>query len=139
VEDYLRKIETLGGAQRAIETGFINREIQESAWKFQRAVDNGERTVVGVNKYTTDHEIKMHISRPDPAAQERQRARLRVLRETRDASSWRESLRSLESAARGSGNLMLPILNCVQCYATVGEISDTLRRAFGEYRGSAAF
>lgn len=139
IEDYLGQIEKLGGAQRAIETGFIPREIQESAWKFQKAVDDGERSVVGVNKYKTDQEIKPHITRPDPAAQEKQKARLRELRATRDAARWEEAVRTLENAARGNENLMPYILNAVEAYATVGEISDTLRRVFGEYRGNAAF
>lgn len=139
VEDYLQQIEKIGGAQRAIENGFIPREIQESAWKFQKAVDDGERTVVGVNKYTTDQEIKPRIARPDPAAQEKQKARLRELRAARDAAQWEQSLYDLEQAARGNENLMPYLLTAVEAYATVGEISDTLRRVFGEYRGNAAF
>lgn len=138
-EDYLAQIEKLGGALRAIETGFVNREIQESAWKFQKAVDDRERTVVGVNKYKMDQEIKTRITRPDPAAQEQQVVRLRRVRETRDPGKWSEALKVLENAARGNGNLMPALLNAVEAYATVGEISDTLRRVFGEYRGNAAF
>ncbi len=139
VEEYLAQIEKIGGAQRAIETGFINREIQEASWKFQKAVDDGERTVVGVNKYTTDQEIKPRVMRPDRAAQEKQKARLRELRATRDAARWSEALRALEKAACGNENLMPHLLQCVEAYATVGEISDTLRRVFGEYRGNAGF
>jgi methylmalonyl-CoA mutase N-terminal domain/subunit len=138
-EEYLERIETLGGAQRAIETGYVNREIQESAWQFQKAVDEGERTVVGVNKYTSDREIKVRIARPDPTAQQEQQAELRALRETRDGTRWRDSLQELERDARGNANLMPALLNCVESYATVGEISDTLRRVFGEYKGNAAF
>ena len=139
VRDYLAQVERLGGAQRAIETGYVNREIQESAWKFQKAVDDGERTVVGVNEFVMEEEIKPRIQHPDPAAQAKQKARLRELRARRDAARWNESLRALENAARGNDNLMPHILSCVEAYATVGEISDTLRRVFGEYRGSAAF
>lgn len=139
VRDYLAQIEKLGGAQRAIETGFINREIQESAWKFQQAVDDGERTVVGVNEFVMTEEIKPRLAHSDPIAQEKQKARLRALRATRDAARCEESLRALETAARGAENLMPRILQCVEAYATVGEISDTLRRVFGEYRGNAAF
>ncbi|MCG3141780.1 MAG: Methylmalonyl-CoA mutase [Anaerolineae bacterium] len=139
VEDYLAQIEKMGGAGRAIETGFIQREIQEAAWKFQNAVDNGERTVVGVNKFTTDQPAHAHIWRPDAAGQEKQKARLQALRATRDAARWSAARRALENAARGNENLLPPILNAVEAYATVGEISDTLREVFGEYRGSAAF
>ncbi len=137
--EYLNKIQALGGALRAIETGYVNREIQESAWKFQQAVDNGTRTVVGVNRYTTDQAIRLRLLRPDPAAQEKQWARLQELRAKRDAARWSQSLRALEAAARGTENLMPHILNAVRAYATVGEISDTLRGVFGEYRGDAGF
>lgn len=139
VRAYLAQVEQLGGAQRAIETGFVNREIQESAWKFQKAVDDGERTVVGVNEFVMNEEIKPRLQRPDPVAQEKQKARLRELRARRDAARWQKTLRALESAARGNDNLMPYLLDCAEAAATVGEISDTLRRVFGEYRGSAAF
>jgi len=139
VEEYLAQIEKMGGAGRAIETGFITREIQESAWKFQKAVDGGTRTVVGVNKFTTEQQVKARLFRPDAAAQEKQKARLRKLRAERDGARWDTALRALEDAARGSENLMPYILNAVEAYATVGEISNTLRRVFGEYRGNAAF
>lgn len=138
-EDYLAQIEKIGGAGRAIETGFINREIQESAWKFQQAVDNGDRTVVGVNKFTTDQEIKPRIWRPDAAGQQKQKARLQELRASRDEPRWRQAMSALENAAHGSENLMPHILDAVEAYATVGEISNALRGVFGEYRGSAAF
>lgn len=137
--EYLAQIDKLGGALRAIETGYINREIQESAWKFQQGVDSGERTVVGVNKYETDQEARPRLMRPDPAAQQRQRTRLAELRRARDSAGWSEALRALDDAARGNANLMPSILRAVEAYATVGEISDTLRRVFGEYRGNAAF
>jgi methylmalonyl-CoA mutase N-terminal domain/subunit len=138
-EEYLTQIEKMGGAGRAIETGFISREIQDSAWKFQQAVDNGDRTVVGVNKFTTDQEVKARIWRPDMAGQQKQKTRLQELRATRDATRWGEAMRALENAARGNENLMPHILNAVEAYATVGEISNALRGVFGEYRGSAAF
>jgi len=138
-EEYIAQIERLGGAQRAIETGFVNREIQESAWEFQKAVDEGKRTVVGVNKYEMDEPNKVRIARTDPAAQGKQQARLKELRATRDAARWSEALGALDKAARGSENLMPYLLNAVEAYATVGEISDTLRGVFGEYRGNAGF
>ncbi len=138
-EEYLAQIEKMGGAGRAIETGFVSREIQDSAWKFQQAVDNGERTVVGVNKFTTDQEIKARIWRPDMAGQQKQKTRLQELRAARDAARWDQAMRALETAARGNENLMPHILNAVEAYATVGEISNALRGVFGEYRGSAGF
>ncbi|HZQ07076.1 MAG TPA: methylmalonyl-CoA mutase family protein, partial [Anaerolineae bacterium] len=135
---YLAQIETIGGALRAIESGYIHREIQESAWKFQKAVDEGARTVVGVNKYATEGEVKPHILRPDPAAQAKQHTRIQELRRTRGTRAG-ETLQALEHAARGHENLLPFILECVEAYATVGEISDALRRVFGEYRGNAGF
>ena len=136
---YLDRIEKLGGALRAIETGFITREIQESAWKFQQQVDLGRRIVVGVNEYITDEKQKPSLLRTDPAAKARQAARLDELRKHRNDVHVFESLGQLERAARGKSNLMPLILDCVEAYATLGEISDTLRRVFGEYRAGGTF
>jgi methylmalonyl-CoA mutase N-terminal domain/subunit len=139
VIDYLDRIEKLGGALRAIETGFVTREIQESAWKYQQQVDSHRRVVVGVNEYVTNERQKPSLLRTDPGARARQRARLEELRGRRDAARVRDSLKRLGEAARGQANLMPFILDCVQTYATVGEISDVLRRAFGEYRPGLTF
>ncbi len=134
VTDYLGRIEKLGGALRAIETGFVTREIQESAWKFQQQVDSRRRVIVGVNEYVTGERQKPNLLQTDPGARARQRARLEELRKSRDAARVSDSLRRLGEAARDKPNLMPLILDCVQAYATVGEISDTLREVFGEYR-----
>ncbi len=139
VNQYLERIEKLGGALRAIETGFITREIQESAWKFQQQVDSHARTVVGVNEFVTEQEQKPHVLRTDPAARAQQVTRLQELRQTRDAAQVQLALQRLENAAHGQDNLMPLILDCVQAYATVGEISDVLRGVFGEYRGGGTF
>lgn len=132
--EYIERIEKLGGALRAVETGYISREIQESAWKFQQQVDSGQRILVGVNGFVTGDKLKPNLLRTDPAAKSRQSVHLTELRETRDSALVRLSLENLGQAARGESNLMPFILNCVESYATVGEISDTLRRVFGEYR-----
>jgi methylmalonyl-CoA mutase N-terminal domain/subunit len=137
--DYLERIDKLGGALRAVETGFITHEIQESAWKFQRQVDSRERVVVGVNDYITDQKQRPSLLRTDPAARARQAARLEQLRRRRDDRHVRESLEGLEAAARGKSNLMPFILECVEASTTVGEISDTLRLVFGEYRPTLTF
>ncbi len=139
VNQYLERIEKLGGALRAIETGFITREIQESAWKFQQQVDSHARTVVGVNDFVTEQEQKPHVLRTDPAARAQQVTRLQELRQTRDAAQVQSALQRLENAAHGQDNLMPAILDCVQAYATVGEISDVLRGVFGDYRGGGTF
>lgn len=136
---YLTHIEKMGGALRAIENGYIQREIQETAWRYQQQVESGARTVVGVNKFVEGQEVKPRLLRTDPAAQERQAARLKALRARRDPTRWSKALRELEAAARSTTNLMPLILNCVEAYATVGEISDVLRGVFGEYHGHTMF
>ena len=134
--DYLDRIEKLGAARCGpIETGFITHKIQESAWKFQQQVDLGRRIVVGVNEYITDEKQKPSLLRTDPAAKARQAARLDELRKHRNDVHVFESLGQLERAARGKSNLMPLILDCVEAYATLGEISDTLRRVFGNRAG----
>ena len=138
-EEYLDRIEKAGGALRAIETGYINREIQESAWTYQKSVDDGERVVVGVNAYHTGEEQKPKSWRPEPEMQARQVKRLAELRAQRDSVRVSDALKGLADAARGTENLMPDILNCVEAHATVGEISDALRGVFGEYRGNAGF
>jgi methylmalonyl-CoA mutase, N-terminal domain len=136
---YLDRIEKIGGALRAIETGFITHEIQESAWKYQQQIDSKRRIVVGVNDYITDRRQGPNLLRTDPAARARQASRLHELRKRRDSARVRGSLGELEEAARGTSNMMPCILQCVQEQATVGEISDALRRVFGEYRANIAF
>jgi hypothetical protein len=127
------------GALRAIESGYITREIQESAWKFQREVESKERVVVGVNEFATNEAFRGKMLRVDPRVREEQAARLRALRERRDNARVENTLNALHDAARGTTNLMPAILDCVEAYATLGEICDTLRKEFGEYRGGALF
>jgi methylmalonyl-CoA mutase, N-terminal domain len=132
--DYLEKIDAMGGVLRAIETGYVQREIQEAAYQYQRAVEKGEAIVVGVNRFQTDEEAAMPLMRVDPAVEQAQVERLRALRSRRDNEAVEVSLLKLEEAARGTENLLPRILNCVETYATVGEISHRLRRVWGEYR-----
>ncbi len=136
---YLEKIETLGGALRAIETGYITREIQESAWQFQRAVEAKQRIIVGVNEFVTNETFRGKMLRVDPHVREVQIARLYTLRARRDNARVHNTLAALREAARGTANLMPAILACVESYATLGEICDTLRAEFGEYRGAGMF
>ncbi len=137
--EYIEKIDKLGGALVAIEGGYVTREIQESAWKFQREVEAKERIVVGVNGFETGEEVRVRILRVDPRARDEQAARLRARRKRRDAARVEESLGALRDAARGTANLMPAIIECVENYATIGEICDTLRQEFGEYRGGGNF
>jgi len=138
-EEYFRKIEALGGMVRAIELGFPQREIAESAYRYQKALESGEQVVVGVNKYVVDEKITIPILRVDPEVERRQIARLQRIRAERDEGAVRQCLRRLEDEARGTGNLMYPILECVRAYCTLGEMMDTLRRVFGTYREPAMY
>ena len=135
-QEYLRKIEALGGTLRAIETGYIQREIQESAYRYQQAVESGQQVVVGVNCYQDDRAPSPPILRIDPEVERSQVERLRRLRARRDQARYRKALREVEAAARSDQNLIPPILDAVKAYATVGEISNALRRVFGEYQES---
>ncbi|MBC7338623.1 MAG: methylmalonyl-CoA mutase family protein [Firmicutes bacterium] len=138
-EEYFRKIEALGGMVRAIELGFPQREIADSAYRYQKALEAGEQVVVGVNKYVLEEKITIPILRVDPEVERRQIARLQRIRAERDGGAVRECLRRLEDEARGTGNLMYPILECVRAYCSLGEMMDTLRRVFGTYREPAIY
>jgi methylmalonyl-CoA mutase N-terminal domain/subunit len=132
---YLEKIDAMGGTLRAIETGYIQQEIQNAAYDFQQAVDHLENVVVGVNRFQTEgHDKAIPIQRIDEELERRQVERLRALRARRDQAAWESSLRKIEEAARSGENLMPHIITAVESYATVGEISDALRRVFGEYK-----
>jgi methylmalonyl-CoA mutase N-terminal domain/subunit len=132
--DYIRRIDEMGVTLRAIEAGFIQGEIQNSAFEFQREIEKGERIIVGVNRFQIEEREKAPVFRINPANELAQIESLREIRRTRDAGRWRQSLGELEAAARGTENLMPRILAAAEGYATVGEISDTLRRVFGEHR-----
>jgi len=135
--DYIRRIDEIGGTLRAIEAGFIQSEIQNSAFEFQREIEEGRRIIVGVNRFQTDERRSVPVFRINPENERTQIASLRELRESRDAERWLTSIANLETAARGTTNLMPRILAAAEASATTGEISDALRRAFGEYRDPA--
>jgi methylmalonyl-CoA mutase N-terminal domain/subunit len=132
--EYLKKIEAMGGMLRAIETGYVQREIQEAAYRYQKAVEAQEQVVVGVNKFQLDEELPVNVLRIDPTLEQAQVERLRALRERRDGQTATAALARLEQAATTDENLLPRILECVEAYATVGEISNTLRRVWSEYR-----
>ena len=135
-QDYISKIDAMGGVLRAIETGYVQQEIQKAAYEYQQAVDNGEQVVVGVNRFQADEGRAIPTLRVDPDIERAQVARLNALRTRRDATKARAALEEVERRARGKENLMPAILAAVEAYATVGEISDALRHAFGEYQES---
>jgi methylmalonyl-CoA mutase, N-terminal domain len=124
------------GMLRAIERGYVQREIQNAAYGYQRAVDAKEAIVVGVNEFASEQEVTVPIQRIDEALEGRQVERVRALRARRDAGVHAAALRRVEDAARDGKNLMPQILHAVESYATVGEIADVMRRVFGEYRES---
>jgi methylmalonyl-CoA mutase N-terminal domain/subunit len=135
-QDYISKIDAMGGMLRAIEAGYVQQEIQKAAYEYQKAVDAGEQVVVGVNRFQAEEERPIPTLRLDPAIEREQVARLNALRARRDTSKTKAALAEIEQRARGNENLMPAILAAVEVYATVGEISDALRRAFGEYQES---
>jgi methylmalonyl-CoA mutase N-terminal domain/subunit len=125
------------GMLRAIERGYVQREIQNAAYAYQRAVDAGEAVVVGVNRFAdAGAGVETPVQRIDPALEQRQVERVRALRARRDTGRWSAAVRGVEDAARNGDNLMPRILGAVECEATVGEIADVLRGVFGEYRES---
>ena len=136
VVDYLDKIDALGGTLHAIESGYIQREIQNSAYEYQRAIETREAIIVGVNQFQSDEESKVKTLRVDPAIEQEQIKRLRAMRDARDGGATESALVKLEDGARGDENILPRILECVEAFATVGEISNRLRRVWGEYRES---
>jgi methylmalonyl-CoA mutase N-terminal domain/subunit len=134
--EYLRKIAALGGMVRAIESGYVQREIQQAAYEYQQAIEKGDRVVVGVNHYVDKTSGSPPLLRIDPEIERSQVERLAKLRARRNASRMESTLRGVEETARTGRNLLPAILDAVKAYATVGEISDALRRVFGEYQES---
>ena len=137
--DYIAKIDALGGALRAIEKGFIQREIQESAYRWQLAVDHQDRVVVGVNRFQVDEDLRLDTLRVDPTVGERQLTRIRALKDRRDNEIVSSSLSRLKAGAQTDDNLLPLILDSVEKYATLGEICNVLREAFGEYHAHTWF
>src|ERR1700726_4146020 len=133
---YIEKIDSLGGMLRAIESGFVQGEIQKAAYEYQRAVEAKEQVVVGVNEFVAEEERAIPTLRIDPQIEREQIQRLQALRAKRDTEKTKAAIAALEHRAATNENLVPAILEAVEGYATVGEISDALRRAFGEYRES---
>jgi methylmalonyl-CoA mutase, N-terminal domain len=134
--DYIQKIDDMGGMLRAIEIGYVQSEIQEAAYRYQRAVESGDAIVVGVNSYKLEEEVPVPILKVDEQLERDQIARVRAVRERRDAVRADAALDAIEEAARGTENLLPRILAAVEAMVTVGEISHRLREVWGEYRES---
>ena len=129
----------MGGAVKAIEQGYIQKEIQDSAYQWQMDVEKGERIIVGLNKFQIEEKPPKGLLRVDPAVGERQKERLSALRARRNNNMVISALASLRNTARGTENLMFPILDAVRAYATLGEICEVLREEFGEYQPNVMF
>jgi methylmalonyl-CoA mutase N-terminal domain/subunit len=132
--EYLQKIAAMGGMLRAIERGYVQQEIQNAAYEYQRAVDTGQAIVVGMNRFTRENEPGIPLQRIDESLERKQVERLRALRARREPVRWQAGIRGVEDAARSGENLMPVILEAVESYATVGEIAGALRKVFGEYQ-----
>ena len=133
---YIARIDAMGGMLKAIEAGYVQEEVQKAAYEYQQAVDTGRQVVVGVNKFQAEEEKTIPTLRIDPEIERTQVARLQALRARRDAAKAAAATVEIERRAASGENLMPAILAAVECYVTVGEISDALRRSFGEYRES---
>jgi methylmalonyl-CoA mutase N-terminal domain/subunit len=132
--DYIDKIDAMGGMLAAIESGYVQREIQEAAYQYQRAVETKDAIVVGVNQFQTDEPDAIPILKIDDRVEREQVERLRAVRDRRDSAKCETAVNALRSAATGTENLLPRILDCVESYVTVGEISNTLRSVWGEYQ-----
>jgi methylmalonyl-CoA mutase N-terminal domain/subunit len=133
---YLEKIEALGGMIKALERGYVQQEIQNAAYRYQQQVDREEAVVVGVNRFAVEEETHIPIQRIDESLESKQVERLCALRSRRNPAPWKAAIQQVEEAARSSENLMPRILTAVEASATVGEISDAMRKVFGEYKES---
>ncbi|MCQ4152671.1 MAG: methylmalonyl-CoA mutase family protein [Archaeoglobi archaeon] len=136
---YIEKIDEMGGMIKAIESGYVQREIQRSAYAKQKAIESGELTVVGVNKYQIEEEINIELLRVPKEIVEKQIMRVKRFKENRDKHSVEKALEKLEKACEGDENLMPYIFECVRARATLGEIANAMRRVFGEYRAPEVF
>ena len=136
---YLKSIEDMGGALQAIERGFMQREIQESAYRFQQQVERGETSIVGVNRFSTEEAHTPQLLRIDPEARKSQMERLADVRKKRDPAAVQRSLKRVEEVAQGDENTMPVLIEAVESYVTLGEICDTLRRAWGTYKEAIVF
>jgi methylmalonyl-CoA mutase N-terminal domain/subunit len=132
--DWLNRIQAMGGTLAAIESGYLQRQIQDSAYAAQQALDSGTAVMVGVNRYVEAAPSTARVFQIDPAIEQEQVARVRALRAGRSETDWRAALDGVESAARGGDNLVPAIISAVEKRATLGEVAGTLRQVFGEYR-----
>jgi methylmalonyl-CoA mutase N-terminal domain/subunit len=135
--EYIQKIDAMGGALAAIERGYLQSEIQEAAYRFQKSIESGERTVVGVNKYQSSETVELERLKVDPKIELDQREKLATLRAGRDSIKVSELLTRLEKDSKTDANLMPLLIECVEQEITLGEICRELRASWGEYQASS--
>jgi methylmalonyl-CoA mutase N-terminal domain/subunit len=140
VNDYLEKVDEMGGALKAIENGYFQKEIHQSAYEYQQAIERGDTSVVGVNTFadTAAHK-RFSILKVAPRTVEKQVKKLQQIKRRRNSQRVQEHLKELYNCAQQGSNIMGPIIDCVRAYGTVGEISDTLRRVYGTYQEKSIF
>jgi len=132
--EYIERIDTLGGAVKAIEAGYQQREIHEAAFRYQQAIENKEQVIVGVNDFTVEEDNQGALLKIDLTLEQQQKKKLAAVRAERNQTAAQTALGKIATVARDGGNLMPAIIDAVRSYATVGEISDAMRNVFGEYR-----
>jgi len=137
--EYIRRIDEMGGIIRAVEEQYPQKEIGESAYRYQREVEQGERIIVGVNGFKEDKAAPIEILKIDESVTHRQIDRLKQVKQSRDGAAVAAALAKVEAACRGTENLMPPVLEAVKAYATLGEVSDVFRKVWGQYREGGAF
>ena len=132
--DYIARIDELGGMVPAIEKQYVQREIERRAYEHQKAVEAGDRIVVGVNEFVAPEEEPVEVAKVDGTAEKEQVKRLQALRSKRDNAAWSAAMSEVTSSAKEGRNLLPPIVDAVKKNATVGEVADALRDVFGEYQ-----
>ncbi|HEX6067599.1 MAG TPA: methylmalonyl-CoA mutase family protein, partial [Nitrososphaera sp.] len=136
---YLKKIDRMGGAMAAIEKGYFQEEIRNNSYRLKKEIDENKRVIVGVNKYQDAHDVEPALNKIDLEIEQRQVARLKEFKASRDKQKADSALAALQRCAEKDDNLMPLIINCVKSYATLGEISDTLGTVFGRYEAKVSF
>jgi methylmalonyl-CoA mutase N-terminal domain/subunit len=140
VNEYLKKIERMGGALVAVEKGFFQEEIRNNAYQLKKEIDENKRIIVGVNKYRDEQDVEPKINRIDPLLEQKQLANVKEFKSNRDKSKVEQALSQLQKAAEKDDNNLMPhIINAVKSYSTLGEISSTLRNVFGRYEPKISF
>ena len=139
INDYLEKIERMGGTLKAIEENYIQKEIQQSSYRFQKEIENNERVYVGINKYTMEEKTPTNLLKVDMKVGQVESEKLRKMRAARDAKRWKKALENLREVSKKSENVMPAVIEAVKAEATIGEICDTWRNIYGEYKPKQTF